>query len=315
MRRRRFLHTAAGLAAGTASSAGKRRVVFVAGRKSHGFGQHAHNAGCLFLAKCLNESLPSVEAVVHRDGWPDDETIFDGADALVVFADGGPRHPLLPHFETVGRVMRRGTGLAVLHFALDVPKGAEGDQFLDWIGGCYERHWSVNPHWTARFAELPDHPITRGVKPFAIRDEWYYHMRFRNRMEGVTPILTAVPPDSTRERPFGAHSGNAVVRSRKGKPEHVAWARQRPDGGRGFGFTGLHYHWALEHDDYRRVLLNAIVWIAGAEVPAGGVPSPTPTWKDLLANQEGEMPAGFDRERARQAVYPESMALMITPFL
>ncbi|MCP5110974.1 MAG: ThuA domain-containing protein [bacterium] len=187
-----------------------------------------------------------------------------------------------------------------------MPKGAEGNHFLDWIGGYYERHWSVNPHWDARFTKLPDHPITRGVTPFTIRDEWYYHMRFREGMDGVTPILTAVPPDSTRERKFGPHSGNPTVRSEKGKPEHVAWARQRPDGGRGFGFTGLHYHWALEHDGYRRILLNALTWIAGIDPPAGGVESPTPTWEDLLANQEGEMPAGFSHEQARKTVRPSA---------
>ncbi len=45
--------------------------------------------------------------------------------------------------------------------------------------------------------KLPEHPITRGVKPFKINDEWYYHMRFREEMEGVTPILTDLPPDAT----------------------------------------------------------------------------------------------------------------------
>jgi len=42
-------------------------------------------------------------------------------------------------------------------------------------------NWSVNPHWTAKYEKFPDHPISRGVKPFEINDEWYYHMRFRPR--------------------------------------------------------------------------------------------------------------------------------------
>ena len=43
----------------------------------------------------------------------------------------------------------------------------------------------------AEVAALPDHAITRGVRPFAIEDEWYYHMRFRPGMRDVVPLLTA----------------------------------------------------------------------------------------------------------------------------
>jgi type 1 glutamine amidotransferase len=304
--RRRLLAVAGGLAAAGSQAgrtAGKKRIVFIAGRKSHPYGQHAHNAGCLLLASCLRESLPGVEAVVHRDGWPSDPSVLEGASTLVIYMDGGSRHPILPHLGEVDRLMRQGVGLTVLHYALCVPKGEAGDRFLDWIGGYYEEYWSVNPFWSPRFDALPDHPIARGVKPFAIRDEWYYHMRFRQAMAGVVPILTAAPPDATRERPDGPHSGNPVVRSRKGVPEHVAWAYRRPTGGRGFGFTGGHYHWSWEQDDVRRIVLNGIAWTAGIEVSAG-IALRRPTWDELLANQEGTMPEGFGPDQARQAISP-----------
>jgi type 1 glutamine amidotransferase len=142
---------------------------------------------------------------------------------------------------------------------------------LDWIGGYFEAHWSVNPHWTAKFDKLPQHPITRGVEPFQINDEWYYHMRFRNEMEGVIPILTAIPPASTLDRPDGPHSGNPTVRSKIGQPQHVAWAVERPDGGRGFGFTGGHFHRNWGDPNFRKLFLNALLWVAKAEVPAKGV--------------------------------------------
>jgi hypothetical protein len=180
---------------------------------------------------------------------------------------------------------------------VEVPKGEPGNCFLDWIGGYFETHWSVNPHWNAKFESFPDHPITRGVKPFEMDDEWYYHMRFRENMEGVTPVLTAVPPDSTRERPDGAHSNNPTVRARKGMPEHLAWAAERPDGGRGFGFTGGHWHWNWANDSFRTAVLNALVWIVGLEVPPGGVPSKTPTFEELEENQDYPRPDNFDRKR------------------
>ena len=51
------------------------------------------------------------------------------------------------------------------------------------------------------------------------------------------------------------------------------WVLQRPDGGRGFGFTGGHYHKNWNDPDFRKVVLNALVWIAKAEVPANGIES------------------------------------------
>ena len=73
--------------------------------------------------------------------------------------------------------------------------------------------------------------------------------------------------------------------------------RERPDGGRGFGFTGGHFHWNRGHDQFRKLVLNAIVWTARVEVPEGGVPSRTPTVKDLMDNQDYPVPDNFNPER------------------
>lgn len=59
------------------------------------------------------------------------------------------------------------------------------------------------------------------------------------------------------------------------------WAYERPGGGRGFGFTGGHFHRNWADANFRKVVLNGLVWIAGAEVPAGGVESRLPP--DALA--------------------------------
>lgn len=254
----------------------------------------------MLLARCLNENLPNVHAVVHRNGWPRDARALDNAAAVVVFCDGGDGHVVLPHLAEVDRLMKKGVDLACLHYAVQVPKGRPGDNFLDWIGGYYEMWWSINPHWTATFETLPDHPITRGVKPFTVDDEWYYHMRFRKEMMGVTPILTTVPPDRTRKGPDGPHSGNKYVRARMGHPEHVAWACQRADGGRGFGFTGGHWHRNWGHDDFRKLVLNAIAWVAHLDVPPNGVPSKTPTVEELEADQDFPKPKDYDPQQIRK---------------
>ncbi len=278
---------------------GRKKVVLVAGRKSHGFSGHEHNAGCLLLAKLLNECMPNMHATVYTDGWPQDPTAFDNADGITVFCDGGGGHVVMRHLEEMDAMAKDGMGIAFLHYGVELPKGKPGDYALDWVGGYFETFWSVNPHWTAEFKKLPNHPITRGIKPFFMDDEWYYHMRFRENMQGVTPILSAVPPESTRQRPDGAHSGNPTVRARKGMAEHVAWAYERPDGGRGFGFTGGHWHWSWASDDFRNVVLNALVWICGEEVPEGGVPSRRPSLEELLANQDYDLPGNWNQRKAK----------------
>jgi type 1 glutamine amidotransferase len=53
----------------------------------------------------------------------------------------------------------------------------------------------------------------------------------------------------------------------------MMWAWERPDGGRGFGFTGGHTHKNWGNDNYRKVVLNAILWVAKVEVPSNGLDS------------------------------------------
>jgi type 1 glutamine amidotransferase len=279
-----------------------KKIVLIAGRRSHGYGAHEHKAGCLLLAKALNESGLPVKAVVVTDGWPKDTSVLQDADSIVIYADGGGGHPFNRHLGEIDKLMKKGVGLVCIHYGVEVPKGKSGDAFLDWTGGYFETHWSVNPHWTANYKKLPDHPTSRGVKPFRINDEWYYHMRFREKMAGVTPILSDLPPKSTLRRKDGAHSGNKFVREAvaKGEPQHTAWATQRKDGGRGFGFTGGHFHWNWGHNQFRKLVLNAIVWTAKADVPKNGVESKPLTVKDLMANQDYDPPGNFNPARMQK---------------
>ena len=128
------------------------------------------------------------------------------------------------------------------HYGVEVPKGDPGAAMHRWVGGYYEHQFSVNPMWSPEYKTFPNHPITRGVNPFETNDEWYYHMRFKEPQSKVVSILSAVPPDDTRERPDGPHSNNPTVRAGKGNREVLAWAYERPEGGRGFGCTGAHFH-------------------------------------------------------------------------
>jgi hypothetical protein len=261
------------------------KIVLIAGRPSHGKGEHEFNAGMKLLAKCLKE-VPGVNPVFVGGGWPADESVFDGAKAVVFFMDGGGGHPIIQgdHLAKIKKLMDKGVGLACMHYAVEIPKDKGGPEFLDWIGGYYESGYSTNPHWKADIQSLPSHAITRGVKPFAVDDEWYFNMRFRPDMKGVAPIVVAKPDDRTREGHSSSPRGPYQhIVDAKGHDEVLAWAVERPDGGRGFGFTGAHFHRNWGDANFRKLALNAILWSAKLDVPPEGAET-TVTAEELKQN-------------------------------
>ncbi len=272
--------------------AADKKIVLIAGKPSHGPGEHEHNAGLLLFQKCL-AAVPGVNVVEISGGWPTNDAVFNDAAAIVFYSDGGDGHPALQgdHLKILGALMGKGVGLACIHYAVEPTLNNGEKEFRSWLGGCFEINRSVNPVWQAEFKSLPVHPITRGVQPFTLRDEWYFNMRFADGMKGVTPILTAVPPASTMSRADGPHEGNAAVRAAVAakEPQTVAWAFENAYGGRGFGFTGGHYHKNWADANVRKLVLNAILWTAKVEVPKDGVASEV-TADDIKANLDDKTP-------------------------
>lgn len=276
----------AALACSATAHAADKRLLLIAGPPSHESGSHEHNAGVLLMQKCLAD-VPGLRVDIALNGWPEDRAALERADAVLIFADGGARHMALDQgrLEILNAFAARGGGIGLMHYAVEPTKAKGQTEFLRWIGGCFEIHWSVNPLWTAEIKSLPEHPVARGVRPFTVRDEWYFHMRFVEDKSRLTPLLAAVPPASTMSRRDGPHSGNPAARAAvdRGEPQTLAWAFEREDGGRGFGFTGAHTHANWAHDDYRKLVLNALVWLAKVNVPADGVQSRV-TPEDIAAN-------------------------------
>ncbi len=238
------------------------KIVFLAGPDSHLPGAHEHKAGSELLAGALRQRQPNFETINVYGGWPADESIFDGADAVVMYCDGGESHLINDHLQTFNRLLDNGVGIVALHYCVEVPKGSPAAQsMLHAIGGYFETGWSVNPEWTANYTQLPNHPVTRGLHPFELRDEWYFNMRFVD--QGITAILSAIAPPSTMVRWNGPHSGNDAVRQlvADGVPQVTAWAYERPGGGRGFGYTGGHFHANWDNTNARELVLNAIEWV------------------------------------------------------
>ena len=281
----------------TRCAADPAKVVFVPGRESHGYGMHEHRAGLLLLARSLQQQWPELETIVtDKDAWPAPEVLAD-ADALVIACEGS-KHVVLPHLDEVDALARGGLGIALIHYAVEPPDGPGAEAVRRWIGGNFERGWSINPDWAAEFVEFPDHPAANGLMPFSAYDEWYFNMRFVADRKRVTPILEARPPLSTLLRNNGPSSNNPEVTESvlRGDSHAVAWAYDRPGGGRGFGFSGAHHHFNYRDDNFRKTVLNGIAWVAGLEVPSEGVESTRPTWQDIAANQDYNRPPNWEQE-------------------
>jgi type 1 glutamine amidotransferase len=263
----------------------RKKVVLVAGKPSHPPGMHEFNAGVQLLDQCL-QGQRSILSTYYLNGWPSDPTAFDNADAVLFYMDGGAGHPVIQgnHIEIIDALAKKGVGLGFAHFAVEVPAGRGGEAMQRWIGGYYEDHYSVNPMWSPDFKNFPEHPVTRGVKQFSDRDEWYFNMRWDDKAKGLTHILVDKPSDAVRNGPYVYPQGPYPhIQEAKGRSETMMWTFERPDGGRGFGFTGGHTHANWGNENQRKIVLNALVWIAKGEVPEEGVQS-TVSEEDLKRN-------------------------------
>ena len=250
-----------------------KKIVLIAGRQSHGPGDHEFRAGCLLFKACLDK-VPGVTSVVYSNGWPKEANAFEGADAVLIYADGGGGHPAVQgnHKQILDGLAKKGVGLGFAHYGVEILATNGGPQCLEWRGGYYEHLYSCNPMWSPEYKKFPDHPVARGVKPFSNRDEWYFNMRWTENRKGITPILTATPSDAVRTNKYVYPSGPYPhIMAASGREETMMWVYERPDGGRGFGFTGGHTHAHWGNPNQLKVVLNALLWIAKADVPKDGV--------------------------------------------
>lgn len=279
--------TAADPISGDADKSSAKKIVLVAGKPSHPPRMHEFNAGVQLLHKCL-QGVEGVEAHFVLNGWPENESIFDGADAIVFYMDGGGRHELVQEkgrrLELAKKWADAGVGIGCMHYGVEVVAEQAGETFKHLIGGHYDHMFSCNPIWEPSFAAFPDHPITRGVQPFTAKDEWYFNMRFIGDVTGnepaevsgqsLTPILVAVPSTDVRDGPYVYPKGPYPhIEASKGRAEAMMWVTEREDGGRGMGFTGGHFHDNWADENFRKVVLNSFLWLARAEVPEHGVVS------------------------------------------
>jgi hypothetical protein len=95
------------------------KIALIAGRQSHGPGDHEFFAGSAILMKLLKQTS-NVAPVMARDGWPKNPKTFEGAKSVVFYMDGGGGHPIIQqdHKDVVQKLMDQGIGFVNLHYAV-----------------------------------------------------------------------------------------------------------------------------------------------------------------------------------------------------
>jgi len=263
-------------------------VLLVVGPSLHPAGTHEVPANARLMKHCLEHAqgvTPMRAEIVTA--WPKDAAALKNAATVVFFGDIFPAQTL-PEPQRVrtdlAAMMDRGCGLVCVHYATGLRAqdvAEDGDHpLLRWMGGYFatgcKHHQSVARvmRGITMTPEAVDHPVLRGWKAYTFDDEPYYNNYFgpAGPAKNVTPLVTSMlPPESPRK-------------------EIVAWAVERPDGGRGVGIVFPHFFRNWEIEDMRTFALNSVCWTAKLEIPPAGV-------RASLPNLATFAPGAVDAER------------------
>lgn len=256
------------LLASLADGAPPKKIVLIAGRKSHPPGMHEYLKSVKLLKVMLERSVRGAKVELVFNGWPENPATLDTADSIVTISDGQDGHLGSPvpfmtpeRMRIIERQMKRGCGFGLIHFSTFAPD-AYGPQILAWSGGYFDwqdetgaRKWysAIKTLETQVEPASPGHPVLRGISPFQLKEEFYYQIRFPENQAGWKPLLR-VP----------ALGGTPASHT-------VGWTVERPDGGRGFGTSMGHFYSNWTVPAYRKYFLNLIAWSAGLEIPEAGI--------------------------------------------
>jgi type 1 glutamine amidotransferase len=234
----------------------KKLLLLSQGPDGHPPQTHEYAAGLKILHQLLSKTSKLEVTVVKADEpWRDGPELLAKADGAVLFLSEGAKWlsndpKRLAAFQDLAK---RGGGLTCLHWAMGTRDAKNISAFVDLFGACHggpDRKYKVlatDVHVQA------DTPIANGLKDFTARDEFYYFLKTAkvgSRKQHLQPVLLA---------------------DIDGNREMVAWAYERPGGGRSFGFSGLHFHENWRLPEYRRLVTQGVLWTMNLPIPDKGV--------------------------------------------
>ena len=206
-------------------------------------------------ARVLNELLktyPDIQTTVVKadEPWTDGPRLLDQCDGLIMLVTQGSRWMQTDsnRWAAIKRLAARGGALVALHWSVGSKDAEYIDGQLNLLGATRGGPQRKYVESLGNYHRVdPKHPILTGVPDFTAFDEHYYRL---DRRKDIQPLLTV---------------------NIDGKDEMVAWVFERPDGGRSFGFVGLHFHANWQLPVYRRFVVQGVRWTLKLPIPEGGV--------------------------------------------
>ncbi len=242
-------------------------------------GHHPNEMSCRLFKYCLENSanIKNIKCELYEN-WPQDTSVLDNAATIVIYSEGtykkGIPHPVFTpqRMEYLDKLMKKGVGIVCIHYTLYAAREVQAPKLLDWIGAYFDFQGFGSMLKISRDPQVCTpvtsfHPISFGWKEFTLpKHELYHNFRFSDQNVSAPILMTPFAiPDSWPQYV---------------KQYVVAWALERKDSGRGFGFGGGHFYSNWMDDDCRKMILNAIVWTAKIDVPKDGVISSVPKHLD-----------------------------------
>jgi type 1 glutamine amidotransferase len=233
----------------------KKLLLVGQGPDGHPKQTHEYMTGVTVLDHCLKPVSGIEITTVKADGaWKEGSELIERADADLLFVSEGAKWLQADpkRMEAVQKLAKRGGGLLVLHWGMGCRDAEPIAAFVQLFGGCHggpdRKYLVLETDLTPTDAK---NPILNGVGPLKLKEEFYYQLKFVKADKGIQPLLQA---------DIG------------GKKETVCWAWERPDGGRSFGFSGLHFHDNWKKPEYRRLISQAALWSLKMPIPNKGLP-------------------------------------------
>ncbi len=233
----------------------KQLLLIGQGPDGHPAETHEYMAGVRVLAKCLAPVQQLQITTVRADGaWREGPELIGRADGVVLYVSEGAKwiQDDPKRYAALVDLARRGGGIVVLHWAMGTREARPIEGFVKLAGGCHggpDRKYAVLE--TKAEAVDPKHPILSGIQAFCVKDEFYYRLKVVQPEKAITPLLRVTI---------------------NGKKETVAWCWDRPDKGRSFGFSGLHFHANWRLPEYRRLVSQGVLWTMKLPIPKEGLP-------------------------------------------
>ncbi|MFT5407747.1 MAG: type 1 glutamine amidotransferase [Verrucomicrobiales bacterium] len=228
---------------------GRSKILLIGKDPDHPHGTHMYMLTCEKLAMCL-ELTTGVDAVVSN-GWPTDEKTLEGVKTIVIYTDPAAERILDgPGAKKFEAMMKDGVGLVTIHWASSVyEKNLErlGGRWKGYLGGTWVSNVGIHTNRSQLEQLIPEHPVCRGWKPHELHDEYY----LKPSIGSGKPLLQVKAPE------------DEVV---------VGWVHERAGGGRAFGTTLGHFYRNFQQADFRRMIVNGILWSAHVKVPEAGAP-------------------------------------------